>query len=229
MSGALTAVGDVILVAAGMVFCLLSTPFVAAHLMRRLEVAEVLTDLDVLEGVDAIVVLSADIVHHAPEYGEESVGPLTLERLRYAAHLRRATGLPLLVTGGRISPWDPPLGEIMARVLADDFGMKVTWIESESRTTLDHASFCVPVLRADGVRRICLVTHAHHVRRAKLAFEDAGLEVVPAPIRSTARPRGLWRDFVPGTAALNASAVAIREGAAGFVYRVRRRGSESRT
>ena len=226
MFGALTVGEDAILVVAATLLCLLSTPFVAAQLTRGLEVAEALTDLGAVKGVDAIVVLGGDVVHHAPEYGGgETVGPLTLERLRYAAHLQRATHLPVLVTGGRISPRDPPLGEIMARVLAEDFGVNSRWVESESRTTLDHARFGAPILRADGVRRICLVTHGHHMKRAKLVFEAAGFGVVPAPIRSTPRPTGLWRDFRPNTAALEKSAAAIREGVAWFVYRRRCRRS----
>ena len=36
-------------------------------------------------------------------------------------------------------------------------------------------------LEAAGVRRILLVTHAMHMKRARDAFEAAGLEVVPAP------------------------------------------------
>src|SRR5262245_59038606 len=107
MPGVVTTAADVLLVAAGTLLWLLSTPFVAAHLTRRLELAEALTDLEAVKGVDAIVVLGADVVHHAPEYGGgETVGPLTLERLRYAAHLERATRLPVLVTAGRINPWD---------------------------------------------------------------------------------------------------------------------------
>ena len=222
MLGALTVAENVTLVAAAALIWLLSTPFVAAHLTRRLEVAEALTDLETVKTVDAIVVLGGDIVHHAPEYGGgETVGPLTLERLRYAAHLQRATDLPVLVTAGRINPWDPPLGEIMAHVLAEDFGVKPRWVEAESRTTLEHGRYGAPLLRANGIRRICLVTHAHHMKRARLVFEAAGFEVVPAPTRSTARPTGLWRDFRPGTAALHQSALAIREGIAGFVYRHR--------
>lgn len=222
MLGAMTSGEYVILVLAAALFCLLSTPFVAAHLTRWLEVAQALTNREAVKGVDVIVVLGGDIVHHAPEYGDgPTVGPLTLERLRYAAHLQRATDLPVLVTAGRISPWDPPLGEIMARVLAEDFGVEPSWVESESRTTLENGRYGAALLRANGVRRICLVTHGHHIGRARLVFETEGFEVVPAPTRPTARPTGLWRDFRPGTAALHKSALAIREGIARFVYRRR--------
>lgn len=222
MPGPMIGGEHVILIVAAALFCLLSTPFVAAHLTRWLEVAPALTDLEAAKGADVIVVLGGDIVHHAPEYGgEPTVGPLTLERLRYAAHLQRATDLPVLVTAGRISPWDPPLGEVMARVLAEDFGVKPCWVESESRTTLENGRYSAPILRANGVRRICLVTHGYHIGRARLVFEAEGFEVVPAPTRPTARPTGLWRDFRPGTGALHKSAFAIREGIARVVYRRR--------
>ena len=220
MPGALT-IETVILVGAGLV-SLASMPFVAAHLTRWLEDAEAVTSPEAVKGVDVIVVLGGDIAFHAPEYGGgPTVGPLTLERLRYAAHLQRATGVPVLVTGGRISPWDPPLGEIMARVLAEDFGVTPRWVESESRTTLENGRYSASRLRANGIRRICLVTHGAHIGRARLVFEAEGFEVVPAPTRPTARPTALWRDFRPGTAALHKSALAIREGIARFVYRRR--------
>lgn len=209
------------LAAVGALAWLFSTPFVAAHLTRRLETSASVLDPGALSDVGAIVVLSADVVHHAPEYGGETVGPLTLERLRYAARLERATGLPVLVTGGRISPWDPPLADIMARVLEEDFGVKARWVEPESRTTRDHARLTAPILRAHDVSRICLVTHGHHMERAQRAFEREGLVVVAAPTRLTARPRGLWRDFRPTVGALHKSGTAGREGLAGFVYRLR--------
>ena len=41
---------------------------------------------------EAIVVLSAGYQRYAPEYGGETIDDLTLARLRYAAHLARATG-----------------------------------------------------------------------------------------------------------------------------------------
>ena len=48
----------------------------------------------------AIVVLGGGRYPVAPEYGGDTVSSSTLVRLRYAAHLHRQTGLPILVSGG---------------------------------------------------------------------------------------------------------------------------------
>ena len=53
--------------------------------------------------------------------------------------------------------------------------------------TLENAVNSEKLLREEGVTRILLVTHAAHMRRARLAFEHAGLQVVPAPMGFTTR------------------------------------------
>jgi len=69
----------------------------------------------------------------------------------------------------------------MAAALRDDFGVPARWIEGRSRDTAENASFSAALLRADGVKRILLVTDAMHMPRARAAFERAGLDVVSAP------------------------------------------------
>lgn len=49
----------------------------------------------------AIVVLGAGTYFRAPEYGADTVNARGLVRMRYAAHLHRATAKPILATGGR--------------------------------------------------------------------------------------------------------------------------------
>ena len=60
-----------------------------------------------------------------------------LERIRYAALLYRRCPIPVLVTGGG----DRPESQVMANVLKEDYGVEVTWIESESLTTWQNALF----------------------------------------------------------------------------------------
>src|SRR5580765_1139325 len=50
---------------------------------------------------EAIVVLGGGRYLDAPEYGGDTAGPSTLERLRYGAKLGRETRLPILVSGGK--------------------------------------------------------------------------------------------------------------------------------
>nr|WP_229520766.1 YdcF family protein [Massilia sp. IC2-476] len=166
---------------------LLSTPAVADLFVRPLE--ELTTPLLSPEraGGQAIVVLSAGRMRKAPEYGDRDIPDYTaLARLRYAAHLQRRTGLPVLVSGG--SAGKPTahersysLADGMAAALRDDFGVPVRWVEGKSRDTADNAAFSAALLRRDGIKRVLLVTDAMHMARARSAFQRAGLEVVEAP------------------------------------------------
>ena len=137
-------------------------------------------------GAQAIVVLAAGRMQDAPEYGGRDIPDMiALARLRYAAHLQRRTTLPVLVSGGAGADISgiPSLsfGDAMASALREDFGVPVRWVERQSRTTFENATFSAALLHKDGVRRVLLVTDAMHMARSRAVFERAGLEVVDAP------------------------------------------------
>jgi uncharacterized SAM-binding protein YcdF (DUF218 family) len=148
--------------------------------------------LQVLEhtGAQAIVVLAAGRLTNAPEYGSRDIPDyLALARLRYAAHLQRRTGLPVLVSGSNGASGIDPTGadrayskaDAMAVALREDFGVPVKWIEPLARDTGENATCSAALLQPDGIKRVLLVTDAMHMPRARAAFERAGLEVVDAP------------------------------------------------
>src|SRR5262249_58500733 len=103
-----------------------------------------------LPEADAIVVLSADGDRLAPEYGGPTVGALGLQRLRYGAALYRATGKPVLVTGGIPSRGSPPHAVTMKEVLERDFSVPVRWVEPESKNTYENAKLSAELLHRDG-------------------------------------------------------------------------------
>ncbi|HJQ62047.1 MAG TPA: YdcF family protein [Burkholderiales bacterium] len=197
------------LIALGLVsLYLLSTQYVADGLLQTLEPPPI--DLANTSG-QAIVVLGAGTYFDAPEYGSTTVNANALARLRYAAHLYRATRKPVLVSGG--TPEGAPTGEAthMQTVLERDFQVPVQWREDQSRTTLDNARLSHAILSAAGIRRIYLVTQAWHMPRAELAFERAGFEVIPAPTGYATRFRVTMLDFVPDARALRDSSVYFHE------------------
>jgi uncharacterized SAM-binding protein YcdF (DUF218 family) len=163
----------------------LSTPLVAGSLLRTLDAAE---PVDVgsipASGAGAIVVLGGDM-EETPEYGGGTVGPLSLERVRYAARLARATSLPVLITGGVLRFGERPIAELMRDVMTEDFGVGVRWIENRSPTTAENARLSTAMLRRDGIGTVVLVTHGFHMQRAIFAFAEAGLRAIPAPTMST--------------------------------------------
>ena len=81
-------------------FYLLATPFSSNHLARAVATIPALPANADLADVKAIVVLSAGASDSGTEYGGILLDHITLERLRYAAHLYRRTKLPILVSGG---------------------------------------------------------------------------------------------------------------------------------
>jgi uncharacterized SAM-binding protein YcdF (DUF218 family) len=167
-------------------------------------------------GAQAIVVLAAGRLQRAPEYGGRDVPDyLALARLRYAAHLQRRTGLPVLVSGGvgEGAGLDRgnALGDEMAAALREDFGVPVKWIEARSRDTGENAAYSAALLRADGVKRILLVTDAMHMPRARAAFERAGLDVVSAPTVFFGNQARSLKSWVPSAEGMRRSWYAIYE------------------
>jgi uncharacterized SAM-binding protein YcdF (DUF218 family) len=176
-----------------------STPYMGNVLLQLLQPAPLVTS----DGSgQAIVVLGGGTYFVAPEYGGSTVNSRTLVRLRYAAHLHRASRTPVLASGGAPSPSHAPEALAMKQVLEREFQVPVTWVEEASRTTLENALESSRVLVPAGVRRIYLVTHAWHMPRARYAFESAGFSVIPAPTGYAVRPPVDVLSLMPNAEAL---------------------------
>ncbi|MGB4766462.1 MAG: YdcF family protein [Rugosibacter sp.] len=179
-----------------------------------------------LQQAQAIVILGGGQRLNAKEYGGAAPNRLTLERLRYGAHLARQSGLPVLVTGGALNGMVAE-AVVMAKSLREDFGVTPQWIEARSLDTQGNAYYSAQMLRPRegardvkgakdmkrGIRRIVLVTHAAHMRRSVNEFTAQGFEVVPAPTAFYAQGKGdtVLGDFFPGANAAYAGWYALHE------------------
>jgi uncharacterized SAM-binding protein YcdF (DUF218 family) len=141
----------------------------------------------------AIIVLGGGLNPDAPEYhGAAVLSEYSFLRLRYGSWLARATGLPMGFSGG--AGWAAPTGapseaEAAAKAVTE-WGQRLRWVESRSRDTRQNARMTVPLLVADGIREVVLVTEAAHMPRAVRAFEEAAggaLRITPAPTVFIAR------------------------------------------
>lgn len=194
------------------VLAVLSTGAVASVLLRLVDVSPPLR-LDDARSAQAIVILGGGVRRSAPEYGGDTVARLSLERVRYGARVAKATGVPVLVTGGA------PRGGmaeavVMREALEQEFGVAVRWVEDRARNTHENAQRSAALLKRDGVERVVLVAHGFDIRRAKAEFEAAGLAVVPAPTFLPGDTPFAPGDFVPSVAALQSSYYALYELAA---------------
>lgn len=204
---------------------LMSLPLTVEQVARTLETEPALA----LEGwaglasrADAIVVLGAGRERGDPAWGGlDQPAYVALERMRYAAQLAKASGLPVLTSGGLHYGTPPSEAQLMADRLEADFGVKVSWKEEASHTTWENAEFSAKVLQPLGIKRVVVVTQAWHMQRSRWSFERAGFEVVPAPVgflgRDHARP---FAGLLPENRAMWQSGQLLNEAAGLAGYRL---------
>jgi uncharacterized SAM-binding protein YcdF (DUF218 family) len=189
------------------VLWLLSTPIVANTLYDSL-LTRGATPVDAAglpKTAAAIVLLPAGKVL-AREYPEgETAAPLTVQRARYAVTLAKATGLPLVIPGGKhrgvLSE-----AELTRRFVEKELGQPVAFIEERSLDTRQSAVNLVEPLRDRKIQTVVLVTDARHMPRAAQAFKTAGFAVIRAPMAIKAGDSKLTAvSFLPSAVALLAS------------------------
>ncbi|MFC6337814.1 YdcF family protein [Pseudomonas sp. CCM 7891] len=178
---------------------LMSLPVVVQWSARALETEPPLARdawATLAQRADAIVVLGSGRERGDPAWGSDQPTGVGLERQRYAARLSKASGLPVLTTGGLHYGTPPSEAEMMAVSMRDDFGVNVRWKEERSRTTWENAQMSAEILLPQGIKRVVVVTQAWHMPRSVWSFEKAGFTVVPAPVgflgENNTPPLGGW-------------------------------------
>jgi len=187
----------------------LSTPTVAFLLLRLVDNSPPL-DLERARSAQAIVILGGGIRRHAAEYGGDTLGRLTLERVRYGAYVARIIRLPVLVTGGSVFGGEPE-AKLMRAALEREFGVPVRWTESRSRNTHENAVRSAEILGTEHVSRVVLVAHSFDMRRARAEFAAQGIESIPAPTGIPGGEIDTALDVLPSLAALQGSYFALYE------------------
>lgn len=147
------------------------------------------------------------------------------ERLIEGARLvREGRAHWLVISGGSGDPEWPVAREadFLAR-FAVDLGVPRDRIlvQRESRTTAEDARYTAKLLREREIRSVFLVTSAFHLPRSMGCFRKAGVDPVAYPVDFRATPRfaGAMR-WLPSSAALNASTLALHEYVGYATYRL---------
>lgn len=173
---------------------------------------------------EAIVILGYGRYAGAPEYNHtDTLSTGGLARVRYGAYLHRKTGLPILAVGGRVQVTDLSEGDIMKKVLEEEFQVPVRWIETESTNTFENAKNATEILSKAGVTRILMVTHLSDISRALEAFRQTGsLQVTPAPTLFGGGVAGSSPlDWIPNPYAAKTAAMALHEHLGKIWYKIR--------
>jgi len=194
-------------------------PVLSSYLLRRLE-AMVPRSGD-LRAAQAIVVLGGDVRLGDGADIPDTLGPLSLERIVFAAEAYRRLHLPVAVTGGRVRGAHASEGALMKAALERDFAVAVRWNEDRSRTTWENALFTARLLQPDKITTVVVVTHAWHLPRALWSFSRVGLTALPWPAPLAAPQPVAAGDFLPSLAALRDSFYALHELIGGVYYRLR--------
>lgn len=194
-----------------------ATPAFSIYLSRFWEgKTRPLQNLD--DSVQAIVILGGGLYEKATEYEKAIViNDNTLARLHYGATLYKKKKIPIMVTGGDPMKLGGSEGAEMATVLDTYYGIPTRWSEKTSVNTFFNAKNSADILYKEGVKKIYLVTHSWHMRRASLIFRKRGFDVVEAPTRFSEKSTSEFIDFIPTADGIAKTSLIIKE-MLGYAY-----------
>ena len=163
-----------------------------------------------MEPYDAIVVLTASTIPATGLIPFPSIDEHMFRRLDEAWRLYRLRPKPIIVSGGHVNPFTPPMHENqIARDYLIRWGVpkRDVLAENKSRDTFESAVEVEKILRAKGWKRYLLVTSAVHMPRSMLVFAAKAPQPLPAP-----------GDFSLAAFHLTPLDFAPNEGVAGRIY-----------
>ena len=154
------------------------------------------------DDADAIVVLGANVVQGDPSQPETLPGFSSYVRSRHAGWLyRNWKPIPIVTSGGieKTGSHQSVIAEAMAHTIEEQgVPASMIWMEDASQSTYENALYSTRILNAHGIRRVAVVTEAHHMLRAVKCFRKLGLTVTAAPCAfRSIRFHGKWTEFVP--------------------------------
>lgn len=198
---------------------LAALPVIAARMIEEVEIKT--PAKPDFSAAQAMVVLGGGVHPGDGDKVPDTLGPWSLERIVLAAQAYKQLNLKVAVSGGRVAGAHVSEASLMKAALETQFGVPVTWVDDQSRTTYQNAVFTAKLLKADKVTTIVLITQAWHMRRAVWSFERAGLYAIPYPAPLTYDESGRIDDYLPSIAALERSYHALHEAIGLAYYRLR--------
>jgi uncharacterized SAM-binding protein YcdF (DUF218 family) len=121
------------------------------------------------------------------------------DRVYYTARLYRQGAAPrILVSGGNID-WQGEVATTPAEDMRDilvftGVPADVIVLQGASANTAQDAQYSAELIRQQGWEKVILVTSAMHMPRSVWLFQQAGIQVIPAPTDYTITDQG-WQDL----------------------------------
>ena len=179
-----------------------------------------------VEPYDAIVVLTSSMTPAEGLIPFPTIDEYMFRRLDEAWRLYRIHPKPVIVSGGHVNPFTPPMNENqIARNYLILWGVPKAHVigENKSRDTFESALEVKKILRQRGWKRYLLVTSAVHMPRSMLAFNSQAPEAIAAPGDfSLGKFRLSPFDFFPNEGVARKIFIALHEyvGLANYYWRV---------
>lgn len=164
---------------------------------------------------DVIILLGGGSLTGVPDFdGSGQITGDPANRLLTALRLQRATGLPILFSGGTVYSGMANEAEIEKRMLLS-LGVPEDkiFLENKSRNTAENAAFSQEIAAQQGWQRPILVTSAFHLPRAVRFFARAGFTVLPYPCDYLTDKEINWSpySFIPQAYYLSNSCTVLKE------------------
>lgn len=195
-------------------FYLLMLPASSQWLAKPLEtIPPVKPEQLVAQQAEVVLILGAGRSAYSNTYEDNPrLTGSAIQRLVYAAKLHRATGLPLMFSGGIVGRDKQSSAELAAAWLRKNRQIEIRLLEGRSETTWQNAAFSKLLLDEHGFKKVAVVTHAAHMPRAIRALQAHGIDAVAAPFGYLTRDApSSWWDWRPGGVALSANMGLLHE------------------
>jgi uncharacterized SAM-binding protein YcdF (DUF218 family) len=174
---------------------------------------------------DVIILLGSGLIEGVPDLtGTSTPSPSMMSRIVTAVRLFQQLRLPIIVSGGRTNDDADSAAATIAKRFMIDLGVPddLILVEDRARDTAQNARFAVAICRQQGFSKPILLTAAHHLKRAQMAFDAAGMRVTPFPAGylGSRSVDYTWRHMLPRTVALSTSTRALHEYIGILYYRM---------
>lgn len=208
--------GKYILSMITLLFYLLSTNFIAYHLVKPLENFYQNKTIEQLkqDKNDVIIMLGGGAINVADIDGEGQVSGYVANRMITVMRLQKELDIPIILSGGKVFEDTGREADIEKRIFE---GMGVNSqaliLENQSRNTVENVQNSKVIMEEYNFTKPLVITSGFHLLRAMEIFAREGIEATPYVADYQMSDELVFSifNFLPNNGSLNTSCMTIRE------------------